>query len=257
MAALCGLGLVLAWRIWRANPKGRLVPAVVGATVLGGVAESLSLVPGSAGVRPWVVATTIALTGLAAACLAMCLRRTPPKWTAPAALALGAGALLIGAMWASGTAVASGLGPFDSPYQSRELTASEQAGWRHDVASWPALAAHAATVPKGRSVETAETSAELSQEVLATAHEYLPVGGFSGQVPSTPLTQFVRDVHDGRINHVLVAVRPLTRNPDMRWVLRHCSPAPAGTASSGASILSGRTSRGYICDPSAAPAVHG
>ena len=73
MAALCGLGLVLGWRIWRANPESRVVPAVFGVTVLGGVAESLSLVPRSAGVWPWVLVTTIVLTVLATACLAVCL----------------------------------------------------------------------------------------------------------------------------------------------------------------------------------------
>ena len=248
MAALCGLGLVLGWRIWRANPSGRVVPALFGATVIGGVAEALSLVPRSAGVSPWVLATTVALTGLAAACLALCLRRAPPTWAATVALALGAAALLVGAAWASGTAIANRLGPFDSPYQSQALTSSDQAGWQHDVAAWPALAAHAASVPKGRSIETTETSGEVSQDVLATGREYLPVGGFSGQVPSTPFEQFVRDVHDGRIVHVLVAVRPPTRNPDMRWVLSHCSPAPGvGTSLRATFVTNGRQYRRYVC----------
>jgi hypothetical protein len=251
MAALCGLGLTLGWRIWRSNPNGRVVPAVFGATVLAGVAEAVSLVPRSAGVWAWVLATTIVLTGLAATCLAMSLRRTPPQWAARAALALGAAALLVGAAWASGTAVANGSGPFDSPYQSQALTASEQAGWQHDVATWPSLAAHAATVPHGRSIETAETSGQVSQDVLATGHEYLPVGGFSGQVPSTPLAQFVKDVHDGRINQVVVAVRPPTRNPDMRWVLSHCSTASAAATSSRTSfVTNGRHYRSYVCVPS-------
>ena len=251
MAALCGLGLTLGWRIWRADPDNRVVPAVFGAAVLGGAAEALSLVPRSAGVWAWVWATTIVLTGLAATCLALGLRRTPPKWAARAAVGLGAAALLVGAAWASGTAVADRLGPFDSPYQSQELTASEQAGWQHDVATWPALAAHAATVPRERSIETAETSGEVSQDVLATGHEYLPVGGFSGQVPSTPLTQFVTDVRGGRINQVLVAVRPPTRNPDLRWVLSHCSPAPAAaTPSSTSFVVNGRRYRRYVCVPS-------
>jgi 4-amino-4-deoxy-L-arabinose transferase-like glycosyltransferase len=251
MAALCGLGLVLGWRIWRANPESRVVPAVFGATVLGGVAEALSLVPRSAGVWPWVLATTIVLTALATGCVAICLLRTPPtsKWAGRAALGLGAAALLIGAAWASGTAVANRLGPFDSPYQSQALTASEQAGWQHDVATWPALAAHAATVPKGRSIETVQTSAQVSHDVLATGHEYLPVGGFSGQVPSTPLSQFVKDVHEGRINHVLVGVRPLTRNPDLRWVLSHCNPAPVVATSPRAPVVS------YLCVPSDAAAA--
>jgi 4-amino-4-deoxy-L-arabinose transferase-like glycosyltransferase len=255
MAALCGLGLTLGWRIWRKNPNGRVVPAVFVAAVLGGVAEALYLVPRSAGVWAWVLATTIVLTTLAAACLAVSLRRTPPQWSTRGALALGAAALLVGAAWASGTAVANGLGPFDSPYQSQALTTSEQTGWQQDVATWPALAAHAATVPEQRSIETAETSGEVSQEVLATGHEYLPVGGFSGQVPSTPLPQFVKDVLGGRVNDVLVAVRPATRNPDMRWVLSHCSPAAAAATSS----TNGRHYRSYVCVPSdaAASAVTG
>lgn len=259
MAALCGLGLALGWRIWRANPESRVVPVVFGATLLGGVAEALYLVPRSAGVWPWVLATTVVLTGFAAACLVISLRRSPPKpdWPARAALVTGAAALLIGAAWASGTAVANGLGPFDSPYQSQALTAAEHAGWQHEVATWPALAAHAATVPEGRSIETVETSAEVSGDILATGREYLPVGGFSGQVPSTPLTQFVADVHDGRINHVLVAVHPATRNPDMRWVLGHCNPAPATAPSSAAplvTVVGGRSYGSYVCVPSDAPA---
>jgi 4-amino-4-deoxy-L-arabinose transferase-like glycosyltransferase len=256
MAALCGLGLALGWQIWRADPNGRVVPALFGVAVLGGVAEALSLVPRTAGVWPWVLATTIVLAALALAFVAICLGRTPPKWAVPAALSLGAASLLIGAAWASGTAVANGLGPFDSPYQSQALTVSEHAGWRHDVSTWPGLAARAATVPKGRSIETAETSAQVSQDVLATGHEYLPVGGFSGQVPSTPLTQFVRDVHDGRIVKVLVAVRPLTRNPDMRWVLAHCNPDPKNATSSGKPrVIDGRSYSTYVCVPSDAAAA--
>jgi 4-amino-4-deoxy-L-arabinose transferase-like glycosyltransferase len=255
MAALCGLGLTLGWRIWRANPAGRVVPAIVGAAVLGGVAEALSLVPHDAGVYSWVLATTLALTVLAGSCLAISLRRAPPTWAARAGFALGAAALLIGAASAAGTAVANGLGPFDSPYQPQALTASEQAGWQHDVATWPALAAHAATVPTGRSIETAEGSAEVSQDILATRHEYLPVGGFSGQVPSTRLTQFVEDVLNGRINHVLVGVRPPSRNPDMRWVLSHCSPAPTSGPAHKPAVVNGRTYRRYVCVPSDAAAA--
>lgn len=266
MAALFGLGVTLSWRIWRTHRDSRVVPAVLAATVLGGVAEALSLVPRNAGVWPWVVATTVALAALACACFAVAValglglarrpRRTPPepKWAARAGLALGAAALLVGAAWASGTAVANGLGPFDSPYQSQSLTTTEHAGWQRDVAKWPALAAQAATIDKNRSIETAETSAEVSQDILATGHEYLPVGGFSGQVPSTTLIQFVRDVRAGRVRDTLVTVRPRTRNPDLRWVLTHCRPA----TTSGGTIVTNGKGRGYrlyVCTPADAPAV--
>lgn len=252
MAALCGLGFALSWRIWRTHQDSRVVPAVLAATVLGGVAEALSLIPRDAGVWPSVFATTLVLTALACGCFALHLLRNPPEWAARAGLALGAAALLIGAAWASGTAVANGLGPFDSPYQSQSLTTTEHAGWQNDMAKWQALAAHAATIPKDRAVETAETSAEVSQDILATGHEYLPVGGFSGQVPSTTLTQLVRDVRGGRVRDALVAVRPATRNPDMRWVLGHCHPSTTTTTTT---VTNGRTYRAYICTPADVPAV--
>ncbi len=243
MAALCGLGLALAWRM---RHDSRLVPIVVAATVVGTAAEALYLVPRSAGVWPWVVATTIALAIAAVGCLAIGLRRKrhARDRTARAGLVLGAAALLIGAAWASGTAAADGLGPFDSPYQPAGLTASEHIGWQHDIASWPAQAAYANRFPQSRSIETAETSAEVSQSILATGHEYLPVGGFTGQVPSTPLAQFIRDVRTGRIHDTTVAVHPLTRNPDMRWVLAHCAPAATGLVHA-----NGRDYRNYVCTP--------
>ncbi len=243
MAALCGLGLTLAWRM---RTESRLVPVVVAAAVLGGVAEALSLVPRSAGIWAGVVATTVVLAGGACICLALWLRRRPPAphWAPRVGLALGAAALLIGAGWASATAVASGLGPFDSPYQSATLTSTEQAGWQHDVARWATQAASAATVPASRSIETAETSAEVSQDILATGHEYLPVGGFSGQVPSTTVAQFVRDVRADRIGATLVAVQPLTRNPVMGWVLHHCRPAATAVVH-----VNGRDYHRYLCVP--------
>lgn len=252
MAALCGLGFVFSWQVWRTHQSTLVVPAVLAVTVLGGVAEALSLVPRDAGVWSSVFATTLVLTALACGCFALHLGRNPPEWAARAGLALGAATLLIGAAWASGTAVANGLGPFDSPYQSQSLTSTEQAGWQNDMAKWHALAAHAATIPNDRAVETAETSAEVSQDVLATGHEYLPVGGFSGQVPATTLTQLVRDVRGGRVRDALVAVRPPTRNPDMRWVLAHCHPSTTATATT---VTNGRTYRAYVCSPADVPAV--
>ncbi len=81
---------------------------------------------------------------------------------------------------------------------------------------------------------------------MATGHEYLPVGGFTGQVPSTSLAQFEHDVRAGHIVHVLVAVHPLTRNPDMRWVRAHCQ---ATTGSSATVRTNGRSYARYVCVP--------
>ena len=119
MAALCGLGLALAWRM---RTESRLVPATVLVAVVAGAAQALALIPRGAGVWPWVVATTLVVTGAAVVAAACGLLRSPPKWAARAGLGFGAAALLIGAAWASGTSVAQGLGPFDTPYQPAGLT---------------------------------------------------------------------------------------------------------------------------------------
>jgi 4-amino-4-deoxy-L-arabinose transferase-like glycosyltransferase len=243
MAALCGLGFALAWKL---REQTRIVPVLVLATVAVGVAYAVSLVPDTAGVRPWVIATSALAVAGAVGCLALSLRRERRPWERPAGLGLATLALLLGGSWASATAVADGLGPFDSPYQPAAATAAEQAGWQRFVASWPTNVANVAQVPSAQSAETVETSAQASGEILATGREFLPVGGFSGQVPSTPLPTFIDDVRQGRVEFVLVGVAPLTRNPDMRWVRAHCSAQTGAAATVHAGGTTYRLSR---CTP--------
>ncbi len=244
MAALCGLGLALAWRM---RKQSRAVPVVVMATVLVGVAYAVSLVPDDAGVRPWVIASSALVTAAAVVCLASALRRDGRPALLPHGLALATIALLLGGAWASATAVADQLSSFDAPYQAAALTSAEQSGWQRDIDAWPALAAYATSFPATQSVDTEETSADVSVDVLASGREFLPVGGFSGQVPSTPLPTFIDGVRSQRIVHALVSVTPRTRNPDMRWVLAHCQP---GDGSRGVVRADdGRLYRRYLCSP--------
>jgi 4-amino-4-deoxy-L-arabinose transferase-like glycosyltransferase len=246
MAALCGLGFALAWK---QRERTRVVPAVMLATIVVGVGYAVYLVPDSAGVRPWVVATSALVVLGAVGCLALSLRRHRGTWERRVGLGLSAVALLLGGAWASATSVADQLGPFDSPYQPAADTAVAQAGWQRDVAAWPAVAAYSARFSLTQSVDTAETSAQLSVDVLASGREFLPVGGFSGQVPSTPRHTFVDDVRQGRIVHVLVPVSPLTSNPDMRWVLAHCTVGVGATATV---HEPNGVFRRYVCAPSQA-----
>ena len=219
MAALCGLGLVLGWRIWRTESQGPRARRLRRQPSSEASPRPCRSFPRSAGVWPWVVATTIVAdrARLSPVWRSGCAGPRPPVGR-PRRPRAGRRRTARRCSVGIGHRRRERVGSLRLALPVAALTASEQAGWQHDVARWPALAASRRDRPDGRSIETAETSAEVSQDVLATGHEYLPVGGFSGQVPSTPLTQFVRDVHDGRIVHVLVAVQPLTRNPDMRWV---------------------------------------
>jgi hypothetical protein len=244
MAALCGLGFALAWK---RRERSATVPIVAMATVAVSVGYAVSLVPDRAGVRPWVITTSALAAAGAIGCLTLSLRRHRLPWERRVGLGLALVALLLGGTWASATAVGAELGPFDSPYQSAAFTATAQADWHRAVAGWPATSAIAARIPSATSIVTNETSALSSGGVLSSGREYLPVGGFSGQVPATPLHSFVDDVRNRRVGFVLVEVTPMTRNPDMRWVLTHCPKALGRTTTvhtdSGVSRL-------YLCSSS-------
>jgi 4-amino-4-deoxy-L-arabinose transferase-like glycosyltransferase len=225
MAALCGLGFALAWKL---REQTRLVPVLALGTVAFGVAYAVWLVPDAAGVRTWVIATSVLATLGAVGFQTASLRHNRRPWERGTGLSFALLALLLGGVWASATAVHDELGPFDSPYQPAALTAAGHAGWQRTIDGWPALAARAAHVPLSSSIVTNETAAKSSGPILASGREYLPVGGFSGQVPSTQLHTFINDVRTGRVTSVLVEVAPMTRNPDMRWVLAHCHAQSGG-----------------------------
>ncbi len=242
IAALCGMGLALAWRL-RAR---RATRAVVLGTVAAGTAYVLYLLPAGAGVRPWVEASTLALALTAVAVTAWSLLPARPAWATGAGVALSASALFLGSAWASGTVVAAGLGPFDSPYQPAALTAHNAAANARSAAVAAGLDRAAARVAPSVSVITNETSAGSSVPILDTGREFLPVGGFSGRVPSPTLAQFVGDVRAGRVSLVLAAVAPRTRNPDMLWAIAHCRPLPYRGPDT---RIAGRTMRFYGCAP--------
>ncbi len=249
LAALFGMGLAMAWRL---RQQSRAVPLVTLTTVAVSAAYAVALVPNDAGVRPWVIATTALASLSAIGLLAFSLiRNLSTARIRTAGLGCAAVALLLGPAWASATVVVAGLGPFDSPYQPAALTALIQTENHGALATWPALNRDAARVPSSVSVDTQESSSAVSLATLATGREFLPVGGFTGRVPNPTVPQFIRDVMRHRIERVLVAVRPLTGSPDLRWVAAHCGPAPT---SSGAVHQGGVTYRHFLCEPADATA---
>ncbi|MGO8826425.1 MAG: ArnT family glycosyltransferase [Acidimicrobiales bacterium] len=241
IAALCGMGVAEAWRL-RAR---RATRAVLLGTVLAGTAYALYLLPTGAGVRPWVEASTLLLALAAIAVVGVSLVSERAAWATAAGVTLSAAALLLGSAWASGTVVVAAQGPFDSPYQPAALNEQEHAGAASAAAAAAGLVRAASRVAPSVSVVTNETSALSSGPIFTTGREFLPVGGFSGRVPSTTLAQFVGDVRSGRVTLVLAAVMPRTRNPDMLWAIAHCPPAH----SLADRVIDGRSMRFYLCAP--------
>ncbi|HXZ61605.1 MAG TPA: glycosyltransferase family 39 protein [Acidimicrobiales bacterium] len=245
IAALCGFGVSVAWE----RRDERSTQLVLCATVLVGCSYALALIPGSAGVHPWVLATTILLVLGALAATGWRLARGGGhrgRAVSAAGVVLSAGALLVGSAWAAGTVVAAELGPFDAPYQAASLTAGAPAARVASARLAEALQLDADRVPPSVSVLTGETSAESAVAIFDTGREFLPVGGYSGRVPSPTVAQFTDDVRRGRIRLVVAAVAPRPGNPDLRWALAHC--APMRSPSDGAGIA-GRALRLYECSP--------
>ena len=239
-AALCGMGLSTAWQ-HRDSPTVR---KILMATVAAGSAYALTLVPGDAGVRGWVVASTALSVVAALGLLTLTLRRTAPRWLLPAGFALSSFALLLGPSWASGTAVHAQLGSFETPYQAQALTHLLASANRGGLAAIPRLDALASQFPPTQSIDTVESSAMASFDILATGHEFFPLGGFTGRVPTPTLAAFIADVAHGKVVRVTVGITPLTNNPELLWTAAHCQKVPPPT---GVLVQDGARFERYFC----------
>ena len=220
VAALCGMGFAAAWHRRRSSVVRGGLAALVAATV----AVTVALVPGYVGVRPWIIASTVFLGLLAVGILVASLRAGHDTvWAVAVGPALAGAAMLLGSAWASSVVVAATLSPFDSPYAQVSVNRDSQAAAARFPANQAALEKFVAKIPASQAADVFETSALAGYYIMATGHEFLPVGGFSGRVPAPPLAEFEQFVADGRVVRVTVTTQPLTRAPDLRWVVSHCA----------------------------------
>ncbi len=180
MAALCGMGFWLAWHR-RQRTVTRVVMAVV---VVASSAYALWLLPLSFGVRTAVMVSLIVASATTVVVVVWsCIRGPRSSWSVPTAILVGSATLLVSSCWASGTVVATGLGPFDSPYEPSAVVYQSQIRPRLARNNWPELTGGIAKLPPSVSAEAIEGSALAGYLIMATGREFLPVGGFTGQVP--------------------------------------------------------------------------
>jgi 4-amino-4-deoxy-L-arabinose transferase-like glycosyltransferase len=220
VAALCGMGAAAAWHRRRQRAVRGALAGVTAATVAAGIA----LVPGYVGVRSWVVASSVVVGLLAVGILLASLRAGhASSWNLSVGPALAAVAMLLGSFWASSVVVAATLSPFDSPYAPATVNRYTQEAAAAFPREMAALQQFVARVPRSEAADVFETSGATGYYIMATGREFLPVGGFSGRVPAPSLAAFKRLVAEGRVVRVTVTTRPLTRTPDLRWVVAHCT----------------------------------
>jgi 4-amino-4-deoxy-L-arabinose transferase-like glycosyltransferase len=242
LAALCGIGGAAAWR----HRHAAVTRLVVLLTVVASTAYALTLVPASAGVRPWIIASAVSAAALATGILGASLRRRHASvWTITSGLALAAVALVSGSAWASGAVVVAGEGPFDTPYQSPTITYLSQGLPAFDrTQEWPLLVRLVDAIPPGVAADVFESSYLASDDIFATGHEFLPVGGFTGEVPAPSLPELIHDVATGKIVAATAAVAPRSHNPDIIWIIEHCTKLAVGNTMY---TFQGTTMQRYVC----------
>jgi hypothetical protein len=172
-------------------------------------------------------------------------RRHASVWATTVGLVLAGVALVASSVWASGSVIVTGEGPFDTPYQPANLTDISQVRPAENRAlEWPELNRFADSFPPSEAADVLESSDIDAPNILATGREFLSLGGFTGEVPAPSLTQFVRYVAECKVVRANVAVAPPSNNPDARWIIGHCQKQVGGVPTS---VLFGSTLERYIC----------
>jgi 4-amino-4-deoxy-L-arabinose transferase-like glycosyltransferase len=250
MAALCGFGAAAAWR----SRHLAVTRAVVALTVLTSSAYCLWLIPSTAGVRGWIIGSVTAVSVLASTILLGSLRRSHASvWTAMVGLGLAGIALISTSAWGTATILVSAQGPFSTPYQPALVNELQQVlPAKERAMEWSQLQRFADALPPTQAADVIAGSSIAAADIFATGHEFLSVGGYTGQIPAPPLHQFVHFVQEGRIVRAQVEVRPLTTNPDLLWVRANCSKQDGDDARfTDVGVVVQR----YICSPADAVAA--
>ncbi|HXN59995.1 MAG TPA: glycosyltransferase family 39 protein [Acidimicrobiales bacterium] len=223
VAGLLGLGGALAWE--HRHESGVLLGTAGVVLITTGYTAWL-LPTGGTGQPSWLTGAVVAL-GLAAAAVLVGLAvagRRGHRAVVPAAVAVGgvlavAAVLLVPAA-ASASVVAEGLGPFDTPFQPDLATEVI-----HGVfAPPPATLATLGQIEQVRRgapyLMATQTSAVAAEFIYDTGEEVLPLGGYTGTIPSPTASATAALVAAKQFHLALVASPGAT--PGAAWVVAHC-----------------------------------
>jgi 4-amino-4-deoxy-L-arabinose transferase-like glycosyltransferase len=224
VAALLGAGVAGVWSEGRAGTKRRIGVAVI---VAASVAYADWLTPGAGtGVPGWLVPATVA-AGLVAVAITLWSVTARRDRLLAGALATGLLAVSLAPAVASAELVTHHQGAFDTPF--------EPAGQRDALAALFVATPKrvALTIPVLQSVQrgapyllATQTAALASVFIYDSGLEALPIGGFTGTIPSPTLGQLQADIRAGRFHLVLAGN---SQDPRVRWIAAHCLHAPSPT----------------------------
>jgi 4-amino-4-deoxy-L-arabinose transferase-like glycosyltransferase len=229
VAALLGGAVAAAWSARRspAFPASLTSPAAahrwrIGlAVVAAATAGYAGWLVASAGPQApgWLLPVVIAAGVVAVSAI---LASATARGEALFAAALAAGLITgsIAPAVASTTVVLRHQGAFDTPFEPARESRAIDLGFLVT----PARTAH--TIPNLQGLQfdapyllATQTSLLASEFIYASGQEALPIGGFTGTIPSPTLRQLEADVRAGKFHLVLAAG---TADPRLRWIAAHC-----------------------------------
>jgi 4-amino-4-deoxy-L-arabinose transferase-like glycosyltransferase len=216
VAAVLGTGLALCWR----HRRNHLTVLVLGAAVAGTAGYAWWLLPSSGtGLPPWLKAGAAVVAAVAICCLAAALLSRRPILR-PAAITLSGLAVLAVPLVASVSVVTSGLGPFETPFETDQATADASVFFGAGFQAAQIVPGLEAAEPGTPFLMATQTAALAAPFIYASGREVLPIGGFTGTIPEPTLSELKFQIQVGNVH--LFVQSPDTTDPRLTWVARHC-----------------------------------
>jgi 4-amino-4-deoxy-L-arabinose transferase-like glycosyltransferase len=256
LAALCAGGFELA-RAARGLRFFRPLTMLVGLAF--SALYALWLLHGGHQVPGWVRPTIIGTAAFAGAVVIVsALARPLSAWLVPLGAVAMAACVLVAPSAASAALVSHEGGPFDTPFESQSAGVLLQIG-QHPIANAPnplAIFEHAAG--GARYPLATYTSLLAASFIYATGAEVLPIGGFTGAVPSPSLARLEHLVDTNQLRFVLATT---LSDPRLVWIAAHCrdlTPRPPAAAGAPRTAPLAAVFAVYLCLPPApAPGATG
>jgi 4-amino-4-deoxy-L-arabinose transferase-like glycosyltransferase len=217
VAGLLGIGLMLAWQ----HRERAWSWLALGAAVLATAGYATWLLPASGtGLPGWLRPAAVGIAAAAVSCVAAAAWRRRAVTLAAVALTLATAATLTIPAAASASVVQSGLGPFETPFESArqtaDITAFLSAGFEVQ-GSLVTLERANAAFPYLMATQTAVLAAPF---IWASGREVVPIGGFTGTIPEPTLATLQDLIRTHFVATFLQS--PTTTDPRLTWIAHHC-----------------------------------